>query len=202
MTTQPSTPSQITDAIEEQRRRLSEAERDTAAEARTEIARLEAEHARLAALDAERAVEQEQLAERWRELVGQAQPQAAALLEVVRELASLRERDRALATARGNATGEPNAHYGLRRLESPAGPPRVGDVERLVRNLAKLQLYSDAQPDETFRVISRPEPERPHFPTGGDRSGTCINDGERWPCAAAVSAMAERERSERRWAER
>ena len=193
MTTQLSTPSQIADAIEDQRRRLAEAECDQASEARAEIARLEAEQARLAELDAERAAEQEQLAERWRELVAQAQPAAAALLQRVRELAALRQRDLALATARGNATGDPNARRGLLRLQSPAVPPRVGKVEQLVHILAKLELHTDAEPDETFRVISRAEPERPHFPTGGDRSGTCINDSEPWPCPTAVATMAARE---------
>lgn len=197
--TLPASAAALDEALTAERHRLAEAERDPAAEARANIASLEADVERLTALDAKRAAEQEGLAGRWRELLAELAPLTARAAVIGRELDELYARDAFLATVRGAATGDPTARYGMRRLQTSTDvPPPAEALERIAAHVQDLELASD-QREAPFVTIPGPPPPAPHFPAAGDRTQRCINDGQQWPCETAQAAMVQRERNELRW---
>jgi hypothetical protein len=118
------TPSAIDEAIAAQRRILDVEELDPAADALAEIDRLEAERDRLTAVDAERATEQAQLADRWRPLQRELATVVVRAVAITEEMAELNERDLTLSRLRAEATDEPAvARYQLRVLECQHGGP-------------------------------------------------------------------------------
>jgi hypothetical protein len=193
----------LAEAIEAERQRLVEAERDPAAEARANIAELEAAIARDERLDAERAAEQEQLAGRWTELRHELAGVVARAVEIGAEMSQLNDRDIGLTSLRAATAGDNPAvaRYSLRRLQCRLGHAiDMRQLRHLASQVEALELASDRPAPESF-IVSRPEPEPPpHFPAGGEPNGRCLNDGEWWPCATAQEARADKERSELRWA--
>lgn len=199
--TMPESAAALDEALEAERARLAEAERNPAAEARANIAELEADVQRLAALDAERVAVQESLAGRWRELLAELAPLTERAAAIGRELETMYMRDLALASARGAATGDLNGRYTMQRLQTITGDgPPAEALEAMAARVRLLELVSDREAPVAFVRHAAP-PERPHFPAGGDRTKQCVNDGQPWPCSTAQAAMARKERDELRWVE-
>lgn len=199
--TMPESAVALEEALEAERRRLAEAERNPAAEARANIAELEADVQRLAALDAERIAEQESLAGRWRELMAELAPLTERAAAIGRELETMYMRDLALASSRGAAAGDPSGRYTMQRLQTITGDgPPAEALEDMAARVRLLELVSDREAPATF-VHRAAAPEPPHYPAGGDRGKPCVNDGQPWPCETAQAAMVQKERDELRWVE-